>query len=218
MFLMRLRVESLRAAWKGDGSSAPALPRVVFAAKCVCLAPLLPAAGLAGEPSGADESAAGAMDVDAEQPKPSQDAGDGFDMFSDDVEEVAVALEDGGDEAVDGRRLEEARTALDSMRQMLAAFAGVDDDVCVQLGVTIAETAALLARAERRRAQACGRQEMAAQLQQALRTVGAHSLGEGYNVVRETLLLPGVVAAVLRTARQVAMVVVVVAQIGRAHV
>ena len=53
---MRLRVESLRAAWKGDGSSAPALPRVVFAAKCVCLAPLLPAAGLAGEPSGADET------------------------------------------------------------------------------------------------------------------------------------------------------------------
>ena len=52
-----------------------------------------------------------------------------------------------------------------------------------------------------RRAAAAGLREMATELQEALRTVGAHSLGEGYNVVRETLQLPRV-AASAREARR----------------
>ena len=102
---------------------------------------------------------------------------------------------DGADEVEDARRLEEARAALHSVRQMLAAFAGVEE-VAAQLDGSIAETAAMIERAERRRAEAAGRREMATELQEALRTVGAHSLGEGYNVVRETLQLPRIAASV----------------------
>ena len=89
---------------------------------------------------------------------------------------------------------------------MLAAFAGVEE-VAAQLDGSIAETAAMIERAERRRAEAAGRREMATELQEALRTVGAHSLGEGYNVVRETLQLPRIAASVRegRRRRQAAL-------------
>ena len=105
---------------------------------------------------------------------------------------------DGGGEgaraAEDAMRLEEARSALKSVRQMLNAFASIDS-VRELLAGLIEEAAAKLETAERRRAEAQGRLAMAGTLQQALRSVGAHLLGANYNVVREVLALPAVMAA-----------------------
>jgi len=101
---------------------------------------------------------------------------------------------DGGDDAADGERLEEARGALRGVGELLTAFAGIDV-VREPLQALVAQAEARLASAEERRAEARGRREMAAALQQTLRTVGSHALGEEYNVVREVLALPRAVAA-----------------------
>mmetsp|Transcript_47509 Transcript_47509/g.154228 ORF Transcript_47509/g.154228 Transcript_47509/m.154228 type:complete len:709 (-) Transcript_47509:2135-4261(-) len=100
---------------------------------------------------------------------------------------------DGGDDAADGER-EEARGAVRGAGELLAAFAGIAV-VREPVQELVAQAEARLASAEERRAEARGRREMAAALQQTLRTVGAHALGEEYNVVREVLALPRAVAA-----------------------
>ena len=120
---------------------------------------------------------------------------------------VDGGLEDGEDDdaAVLDAKLEEARAALKGVHAMLAAFESVDV-VREQLQPLLTEAAAAvaekLASAERRRAEACGRRDMAVRLQEALRDVGAHALGPAYNVVREVLVLPPVAAAVREEQRQ----------------
>jgi hypothetical protein len=84
---------------------------------------------------------------------------------------------------------------------LLSAFAdhaglhGGLESVCEQMRGLVAVAADKLHSAERRRAASIGRREMGEALQEALRTVGAHGLGAGYNVVREVLMLPVVAAA-----------------------
>lgn len=100
------------------------------------------------------------------------------------------------EEEDDARRLEEARAALKSVRAMLDAFATVDSEsVRMLLQRLVAEAAGKLETAETRRAEAQGRLAMAETLREALRSVGAHLLGPNYNVVREVLALPAVIAA-----------------------
>ena len=109
------------------------------------------------------------------------------------------------DAAVLDAKLEEARAALKGVHAMLAAFESVDvvreqpQPLLTEAAAAVAEK---LASAERRRAEACGRRDMAVRLQEALRDVGAHALGPAYNVVREVLVLPPVAAAVREEQRQ----------------